>query len=392
LLKGLSLSILNIAVAGAIAAPSKFSIPVASPFSSEIGGGPGADARPFGGRANRTRQDRGNPNAFNPQMAIVGDFAAVLKDDGLPDGERRRADFREIEFGFKADADPFLTVEAYIAVAKEDGETHVEAEEVFGRYSRLSRGLQAKFGKIAAAFGRVQRNHADQLNYLNFPAPLRDLLGEEGLRAPGASLSYLFPGDRFFEITAEAYDAGDEGPVFNGSSFEEPVYAAHARTFFDFNADTSAQLGVSYLSGPGMESSRKGNALGVDFTAKWQPGTKGRSATFEAEAFWAKRPEGGGRKLGWFARFAYEVTPRGFLTLGYDHSELPFVESKEATLLGKTSDPERTGWIAGFTYKVTEFHHWRLEWEQIKSNFEDTRKVLTLQFQWVIGAHPAHRY
>ncbi len=325
-------------------------------------------------------------------MAIVGDFAATLQDDGRPAGERRHADFREIEFGFKADADPFLTVEAYIAVAKEDGETHVEAEEVFGRYNRLGRGLQAKVGKIAAAFGRVQRNHTDQLNYLNFPAPLRDLLGDEGLRAPGASLAYLFPGDRFFEVTAEAYDVGDEGPVFNGGGSDKLAYAAHAKTFFDFNADTSAQLGLSYLNGPGAETSRRGNAVGVDFTAKWQPGQKGRSATFEAEAFWAKRPEGGDRKLGWFARFAYEVTPKGFLTVGYDFSKLPFVEASKGGIQGLPEDAERKGWIAGFTYKVTEFHHWRLEWEQIKSNFETTRRLLTLQFQWVIGAHPAHRY
>lgn len=390
--KPLSVSLALLSAAGAFAEPSKFALPVSPPTlrveSLRIG------PRDWG-LPSKTRQggERQNPSYFNPQMAIVGDFAAVLQDDGLPEGERRHADFREIEFGFKADADPFLTVEAYISVAKENDETKVEAEEVFGRYNRLSRGLQAKVGKIAAAFGRVQRNHADQLNYLNYPAPLRDLLGDEGLRAPGASLAYLFPGDRFFEVTAETFDVGDEGPVFNGGGTDRLGYGAHAKTFFDFSADTSAQLGLSYLNGPGRDTSRRGNAFGVDFTAKWQPGQKGRSAVFEGEAFWAKRPEGGDRKLGWFARLAYEVTPKGFLTLGYDFSELPFVEAEKMGALGKSSgDLERKGWIAGFTYKVTEFHHWRLEWERVKSNFEDTRKLLTFQFQWVIGAHPAHKY
>lgn len=322
-------------------------------------------------------------------MAIVGDFAYALRDNFA---DRRRADFREIEFGFAADADPFLKVEAYIGLHKEEGEdeTHVEVEEAFGRYSNLGRGMSAKFGKIAAAIGRVQRNHTDQLNYLNFPLPIRDALGEEGLRAGGASLSYLFPGSRFSELTVELLDAGDEGPVFNNSDLDEPAYVAHYRTFFDFNDDMSAQLGLSYLNGPTLAGevkaagpvasrARRGDLYGIDYTMKWQPGTPGKSATLEAEAYWTK-PGGSERTFGAFGRLAYEVMPKWHLTVGYDHSEIP-----------GTSD-ERKAWLLGLTRKVTEFHHWRLEFETISSNFERDRNVLTLQFQWLIGAHPAHRY
>jgi hypothetical protein len=329
-----------------------------------------------------------NPSFFNPQMAIVGDFAYALRDNFA---ERRRAAFREIEFGFAADADPFLRVEAYIGLHKEDDETHVEVEEAFGRYSNLGRGLSAKFGKFAAAFGRVQRNHTDQLNYLNYPWPIRDALGDEGLRAGGASLSYLFPGTRFSELTVELLDAGEEGPVFNNSDLNEPAYAAHYRTFFDFSEDLSAQLGFSYLNGPtmvgsveslgkGAGDSRRGDLYGVDYTMKWQPGARGRSASLEAEALWTKPGGVSKRTFGAFVRGTYEVAPQWHLTAGYDHSEIP-----------GTSD-ERKAWLLGLTRKVSEFHHWRLEFEEVTSNFEPTRNVLTLQFQWVIGAHPAHRY
>src|SRR6185503_14274093 len=168
-----------------------------------------------------------NPSYFNPQMAVIGDFAAVVSDNS---GERRHADFREIEIALASDVDPFLKVAGFFSVAKEDGETKFEAEEVFGTYSKFGKGIQAKFGKIAAAVGRVQRNHVDQLDYLNYPLPITDVLGDEGMRVGGASFSYLFPGDRFMEFTGEILDAGDDGPVFNGSDLSNPAYGAHFRT------------------------------------------------------------------------------------------------------------------------------------------------------------------
>lgn len=319
-----------------------------------------------------------NANAFNPQIAIVGDFVGTLKDTG--NDEPKRFDFREIEFGFAADADPYLQVEAYIAVAKEDGETIVEAEEVFGRYNNLGRGLSAKFGKFAAAFGRVQRNHSDQLGYLDYPLVLQDVLGEEGLRQPGVSLSYLFPGERFSEITLEALDGGDEGPVFNGSSLDKPIYVAHYRTFFDFNADMSAALGATYLNGPMASSSSRGYSAGIDYTMKWQPGQTGRSAYLEGEAYWTKPAGESETYFGGFARAVYEFQPRWFVALGYDYSEIP------------GTGENHHGVLAGITLKPTEFHHWRIEAQRIRHSSEGTRNLLSLQFQWVIGAHPAHKY
>jgi len=307
----------------------------------------------------------------------VGDFVGTLDDNS---GEKKRFDFREIEFGFAADADPFLKVEAYIAVANEDGETKVEVEEAFGRYSNLGKGMSAKFGKFAAAVGRVQRNHGDQLPYLSYPMAVQDALGEEGLRRPGASLSYLFPGDRFNELTLELLDAGDEGPVFNDSSLDSPVYLGHYRTFFDFTADTSAQLGFTAMTGPTMGSSSRGSLFGVDYTMKFQPEGMGRTVSLEAEGYWSKPGGASESTFGGFARATVEVQPRWFITGGIDYSEIP-----------GTSDIRR-GWLANATLKVTEFHHWRVEYQEITSNFEGRRNMLNLQFVFVIGAHPAHKY
>lgn len=320
-----------------------------------------------------------NKNAFNPQISLVTDFRwnAVDSDREV----RKRAFLKEAELGLAADVDPFLRAEAYFSFADEDGETHAEVEEAFARYGNLGRGLSAKFGKFAAAIGRVQRNHPDQLNWLDYPFMVRDVLGDEGMRAGGVSLSYLFPGDRFNEITLEAFDSHDIG-IFAGANAGAPTFVGAYRTFFDFGEDASAQLGFSYATGPAKaeEEGKRSQLFATEVTYKWRPGGSGRSLDFEAEAFWA-RPGGVDRtSFGAFAAVTTEVRPRLFAYAKYDYSEVP------------GTDDIRRGWSIGATLKVSEFHHWRAEFQRIESNFAQARNLLTIQFQWAIGAHPAHRY
>jgi hypothetical protein len=315
---------------------------------------------------------------FNPQISLVTDFriAAVNSDPSV----RKEATIREAELGLVADVDPFLRAEAYIAFANEDGEAVAELEEGFARYNHLGRGLSAKFGKIAAGIGRIQRNHVDQLNWMDYPFMIQDMLGEEGLRAGGASFSYLLPGDRFNEFTVEAMDAHDS-VLFSRSHAASPTMVGAYRTFFDFSQDASAQLGLSYANGPAGPGNDRSQLLAAEFTYKWQPGTPGKSLNFETEGYWGKLGGSGtGTKFGGFAGLTYELKPRLFGYARYDYSETP----------GSTDI--RRGWTFGATLKVTEFHHWRAEFQRIESNFAPARNVLNFQFQYIIGAHPAHKY
>jgi len=338
----------------------------------------------FGGPQQDPQGSSQNPNYFNPQISVVGDTRYVFR-DGI-DTENERARVEEIEMGLAADADPFLRVEAYIAFGEEENEDTgkrepvAEIEEVFGWYTNLGAGFQAKAGKLAAAVGRVNRNHKDQLNYLDFPFVIEDFLGEEGLRAPGVSVSYLFPIERYLELTFEAVDP-EESVLFAGKGTSDPVWVSHLRTFFDFSEDLSAQLGITYLNGPSLEEGKRARMYGADWTMKWQPGIAGKSMVLEAEAYWTKSGvPGDSTKFGTFAALTYEVSPRWYVLAKYDYSEIP----------GTTNT--RRAWTAGITYKTTEFHHWRFQWQNVDSNFDMNGNILTLQFQWVIGVHPAHKY
>ncbi|MBS1724757.1 MAG: hypothetical protein JSS66_17585 [Armatimonadetes bacterium] len=316
-------------------------------------------------------------NTFNPQISLVTDFRwnAVDSDKTV----RKRGFLKEAELGLASDVDPFLRAEAYISFSDEDGESKAEVEEGFARYNNLAPGLSAKFGKIAAAIGRVQRNHADQLNWLDYPMMVEDYLGADGLRSGGGSLSYLIPGARFNELTLEVLDSHDKG-IFAGGSAGAPVVVGAYRTFLDFNEDSSAQVGLSYASGPSPVPGTRSDLIAAEFTYKWVPGDPGRSLNFETEGYWGKQGGDDERKFGGFAAVTYEVRPRLFLYAKYDYSEIP------------GGSEIHKGPSLGATLKVTEFHHWRAEFQRIESNFADPRNVLNVQFQWVIGAHPAHKY
>lgn len=310
--------------------------------------------------------------AFNPAISVVGDFSGTLWNRN---GEQPLR-LRELEVAFAADVDPFLRVEAFVAVHDEEGETVTEVEEAFGLYSNLGKGFQAKFGKIAGAVGRANRFHRDELIYIDYPLAIQSYLGEEGLRAPGASLSYLFPSRQFHELTLEVLDP-KESPFFTTEGTKKPLYLARYRTFFDFSEDWSAQIGTSYVDAP-FEGSRT-RLLGVDFAVRWLPGTAWRSALLEGEAYWLKVGGSNETVFGGFIGAQYQVIPRWFLSGRWDTVEMP-------------GGGKRQGYILGVTLKITEFEHWRLEYENLHGADEPRTQRLNFQFQWVLGPHPIHKY
>lgn len=315
-------------------------------------------------------------NAFNPDMSLVFNFGARLSDSMSP--PMRRAAMREIEWGIAADVDPYMRAEAYIAFATplDDDEGEVDVEEAFGSYTGLAAGHDVRVGKLAGAIGRVNRNHIDQLDFFDYPLIVTTVLGEEGLRAPGVSWSYLLPGDRFNELTVEAL-VPEDGPLFSGSDTGKPVLVGHYRTFFDFTSDLSGQLGFSYGTGP--MAGETSNVYGADFVAKLRPEGTGRSLVFEAETLWYKAG-GGSQRNGHYASLAYELTKRLWAGARYDYVQLP---DGLDTLRAVST---------GLTLKMTEFQLVRLEWQNIDSNAGASRNQLMLQMQFLIGPHRAHKY
>lgn len=350
-------------------------VTVISAAAAISGGGKVQQAPPYQVNGREQTPQSGSGNAFNPKIGLVTDTRAVFKGRSK---EEETTDLREAEFSFMADVDPFLTAEAFIAVANEDGDTEVDVEEAFGTYTNLGKGLSGRFGKFKAAVGRANRQHTHALAYMDNPLVIQDLFGEEGLKGTGGEISYLFPTDRYLDLTLEAVGA-DDGPLFTGTRTSNPIALAHLRTFFDYNEDLSGQLGLTAMNGPTLGG--RGNVLGLDYTMKYQPGTSNRFWQLETEAYWAdKADEGADRTMGWFGAFTTQLRSNLFATARLDYSEVP------------NSDEIHRGYTFNLTLKPTEFHHWRIEFSHFDNKVEKDFDRLTLQFVWLIGAHPTHKY
>jgi hypothetical protein len=314
-------------------------------------------------------------NAFNPKIGLVTDARAILHDRNKKD---ETATLKEAELSVAADVDPFLSAEAFIAFAHEDGQDVVAVEEAFGTYSNLGHGLAGRFGKFKGAVGRVNRLHTHALPYMDLPLVIQNTFGGEGLKGVGGEISYLFPSQRYLDLTLEAISPED-GPVFMKSRASNPVTVAHLRTFFDFSEDLSGQLGFTAANGPTEDN--RANVLGIDYTMKWQPGMANRFWQFETEAYWADKVAiGADRTMGWYAGFTTQLTPKLFASARLDYSEIP-----------NSTDIQRA-YMVNLTLKPTEFHHWRLEFQHITSKLQKDRDLMALQFVWLIGSHPAHKY
>src|SRR5215204_1010379 len=90
---------------------------------------------------------------FNPDIAVIGNFLGVAGHNEVNPSPALA--IPESEASFRAIIDPYMRADFYLAF----GEEGVELEEGFATLTSLPGSLQAKVGKMRAAFGKVNTLH-----------------------------------------------------------------------------------------------------------------------------------------------------------------------------------------------------------------------------------------
>ncbi len=208
---------------------------------------------------------------------------------GGHDPKKRGFTLSEAELVLSGTLDDRLRGQANIVtLLSPEGETEVELEEAFAETMSLPHGLQVKAGQFLSAFGSHNPQHAHQWDFVNAPVANARILGGDGLRGPGAQVSWLAP-DLPLELTWSMQNANGETAIsFLGTEEEDPpagvfvereVRSLHdtlqvGRAAFSFDAtdEIPVLFGISGAFGPsGASGGGDARVLGADVSFKWKP-------------------------------------------------------------------------------------------------------------------------
>src|SRR3982751_2924472 len=120
---------------------------------------------------------------------------------------------QEVELALSAIVDPYFKGEVYLTIPNLEG---IEVEEAFATTTSLPWNLQVKAGSFRSAFGRQNGQHLHIQDFTRRPLINAAFLGGDGLRGPGAQVSWLAPLPFYAVLYAEAFSLGapdvTEGP------------------------------------------------------------------------------------------------------------------------------------------------------------------------------------
>ncbi|NOZ22028.1 MAG: hypothetical protein GXP25_13180 [Planctomycetes bacterium] len=282
--------------------------------------------------------------AMNPEISVAGDmfYRFVQSDDEAyadhwTDNEVERSGFffRVLDFHVQSYLDPYSRFKAAVEVHPEGAEL---GEAYFTRFGVLP-NINVTAGKFRQQFGVVNRWHLHSLDQVNFPLPIQEIFGPEGLNQTGVSIDWRMPKmlGASQGLTFQVTNASNER-LFTGEFLGWPAGLVHYKNYRDLSKDTYLELGATGLFGPNSRSGWRdelGNlhddhgdratmVLGADATLFWEPTEKMKY-----------------RNLLWRSEFYYlnkHVAPFDNMELGQDIVEAYGAYSYIQTKIARTID------------------------------------------------------
>ncbi len=350
------------------------------------------------------------------------------------------------ELNLQGAIDPYFRGNANIAFTLDSaGETGVELEEAWLETVSLPWNLQVRAGQILTDFGRINTQHPHSWAFVDVPLVNGRFFGEDGLRNPGARVSWLVPtpfySELFFEVqnssggTGYSFRDDHGGEAFLGrvhdsgrvKNLGDMLFTTRYAVSFDLNDTQTLLAGASAAFGPnGSGASTDTQIYGVDLYWKWKSPRAHAGfpfVSFQAEALLRRYQAGAfSEDLDGSGAFdpgepdlngdgIIDTVPRETLTDWGFYGQLlwGFKPGWVAGLRGdyvthsKLGDYElvfgpdlerATRWriSPNLTWYPSEFSKLRLQY-----NYDDRDGIgvdhsIWLQFEFLLGAHAAHKF
>lgn len=355
---------------------------------------------------------------LNPEISVSVDMLAHYTDQ---EDVRQRSDaeIRGAELNFQSYLDPFSRMKVTMHVSDEG----VDVEEAYMTRFSVFEGANLDLGRFRQPFGVVNRWHEDALDQVQYPLPLRNIFGDEGLNQTGASLDLSLPdwGKAYQNLILQVTNTENER-LFAGDSLGTPSMLFHYKNYRDLDENMYLEFGLSGLFGWSDEWDvmRSGSLVkeydalgtqvyGVDLSVVWEPVAEAlyRNLEWRSELYVLNRdllaPDGSGRDTlnAWGAYSYLQAKVARDLELGIrgdwyepDTKNYAAVAGASLSPLAVTASGAYRWQLAPYlTWWQSEFVKFRFEYDYADGEgLEGAAHTLWFQALFAIGPHKHERY
>ena len=340
---------------------------------------------------------------------------------------------QNVEMTLEGAVDPYFRAQANIILLMDPiSETAVELEEAWMESTSLPWNLTLRGGQMLTDFGRQNVIHPHMWNFVDAPLVNARLLGPDGLRNPGARISWLTPTPFYSDLslavqnsageTGHSFRSDHEGQAFLGRIHNtedvrgagDLLYAARYYASFDLTPTQTILAGASAALGPNASAPGSDTQIyGVDAFWKWKPAnhssgfpfvtwqTEAMLRHYQAGAFDGDidgdgvsdpAPEELLKDWGLYTQVSYGFRKGWVAAIRGDYVDRLHPGQYEI-MYG--DDPDRAArWriSPNLTWYPTEFSKIRLQYNMDERDDIGTDHSVWLQFEFLLGAHGAHKF
>ena len=336
---------------------------------------------------------------------------------GGHDPAQRGFTVQNVEVVFDGAVDPYFRGQANVVLQVDpDGKTNVELEEAYAITTSLPKGLQVKAGQYLTEFGRINPTHPHSWDFVDQPLVSGRMFGGDGLRSVGARVSWLMPTPFYSELMVSAQNArGETATSFGGvggdvmfgrpldpddvKSMGDLLYVPRYDASFDIGDTQTVVVGASAALGPnGTGASADTSIYGIDALWKWKSARADKGFPFvkvQGEAM-SRRYEAAATPLlpaatfddhGGYLQAVWGIKPMWTLGARYDRVGGDVGDDP----LDPAFQPRERASLEG-TWYPTEYSKLRLQYAyDDRTGLKDAHSVW-LQFEFLLGAHAAHKF
>jgi hypothetical protein len=353
----------------------------------------------------------------NPNLSVVLDayyYSSNLRNEELgnrsisgftPNGleQRRGFNVRTVELSLFAPVDPYFNFYANLPVSDEG----VEVEEAYVVTTALPTGWQVKGGKFKSNVSRLDAQHPHAWDFWDIALPYRAFLGSEGLGGEkGVQITYLPALPVYTLIGAEVLQ-GENDLLFGADARETPhAYSFFVKSSVDTGDNSTLYFGPSVLFGrtrnqsiiPGDDVAADSALYGLEAVWKWKPANH-ESLIIQGEYLYLDQrgtDEAASESLlrkqdGAYIQAVYRKNRWG-VGVRYDALHvLSDTFERAGVRQSFGSSPWRD--TASIEYNPSEFTRVRVQFTHDKSDPSGrTNDEAIVQFNFAVGAHPAHSF